>query len=452
MRRKIAGRGMAVALCAVALSARGGSAAELTHGYMLGDLRPYGIKIWVRTDTAATVRIEYGTNPDLSDSSLSATWYTRSQRDFTQIVALSCLEPGTTYYFNVVIDSVGWYSSPYPSFTTAPRSNLRRGFEFAVLADQASIPRFPDQGCPVFEYVAQHNPAFVVQIGDFDHRFNPRWPERTIDLFREMYKDLRSETTVAGLDFATYLRQFPFYYIYDDHDLGWQWAETLYGGPTRSPYLQNLMIAYYEYYPCPQRPNLWAGAWNSFRHAHCEFILLDARAQRDRQDDPDDENKSMLDGDNIPNDQKTWFKSRLLNSQATWKFVFCGVLLNDTVRRSGTFYHYQTERQEILDFISQHNIKNVIWFSGDYHTGGAIDDGGNAGLPEVLVPHTNLPSRGNWLNTHGEWSHGILPMGPDDPYNAGYALARIETDPDRVTLETRGVEGMRLQLVLEPEP
>jgi len=443
---------MAVALFVVALSARGGSAAELTHGYMLGDVRPDMIKIWVRTDAEATVRIEYSTNPDLSDSILSVVRLTRAQRDFTRIITLGCPQPETTYYFNVLIDSVGWYSSPYPSFTTAPPYNTPRNFEFAVLADQATIPSFPDRGCPVFEYVAQHNPAFVVQIGDFDHRFNPGSPPRTVVRFRQMYKDLRSETTVAGLDFATYLRRFPFYYIYDDHDFGWQWAETADGGPTRSPYLRNLMIAYYQYYPAPQRPTWLDGAWNSFPYAHCDFILLDARAQRDRQDDPDDENKSMLDGDNIPNDQKTWFKSRLLNSQATWKFVFCGVLFNNTVGRWGAFYDYQTERQEILDFIADNNIKNVIWFSGDYHTGGAIDDGTNADLPEVLVPHTNLPSRGNWIRTHGEWSHGILPMGPDEPYNAGYALARIETDPDRVTLETRGVEGMRLQLVLEPEP
>ncbi len=443
---------MAVAFFLIALSGRGGLAAELTHGYMLGDVRPYGIKIWIRTDTAASVRIEYGTNPDLSDSSLSAKRNTRSPRDFAQIFTLSGLEPETTYYFNVLVDSVGWYASPYPSFTTGPRYDMPRDFEFAVLADQASIPRFPDQACPVFEYVAQHSPAFVVQIGDFDHRFDHWSPPRTVELFREMYKDLRSETTVAGLDFATYLRQFPFYYIYDDHDFGWQWADTYYGGPTRSPYLRNLMIAYYEYYPCPQRPNLSAGAWNSFRYAHCEFILLDARAQRDRQDDPDDENKSMLDGDNIPNSQKTWFKRRLLYSQATWKFIFCGVLLNDTVKRRGSFYQYQTEKQEILDFIADNNIKNVIWFSGDAHSGGAIDDGTNAGLPEVLVPHTNLLSHGTQTAFPGDWSHGVVPQGPDPPYHAGYALARIETDPDRVTLETRGVEGMRLQLVLEPEP
>ncbi len=452
MRARILGTGVAMALVVIASSTRVGSAAELTHGYLLGDVRPDMIKIWVRTDTAATVGIEYSTNPDLSDSSFSVARPTRAARDFTRILQLHWLEPETTYYFNVLVDSVRWYAPPYPTFKTAPPFQSPRSFEFAVLADQTTIPKFPFQGAPVFEYVAQHEPAFVVQIGDFDHRFDHWSPPRTVQLFRDMYKDLRSESTVAGLDFATYIKQFPFYYIYDDHDFGWQWKETYDGGPTRSPYLLNLMIAYYEYYPCPQRPNWLDGAWNTFQYAHCDFILLDARAQRDRQDDPDDENKSMLDGDNIPIGQKEWFKSCLLNSQATWKFVFCGVMFNTTPRRSGTFYHYQTEKQEILDFIADNNIKNVIWFSGDYHTGGAIDDGTNAGLPEVLVPHTNLLSRGNVNYKRGKWTHGIMPLGPDAPWGAGYALTRIETDPDRVTLETRGVEGMRHQLILEPEP
>src|SRR5687768_17705662 len=35
-------------------------------------------------------------------------------------------------------------------------------------------------------------------------------------------------------------------------------------------------------------------------------------------------------------------------------------------------------------------IGGVIVVSADLHSGGGIDNGSNAGLPEITVPHTNL--------------------------------------------------------------
>ena len=99
--------------------------------------------------------------------------------------------------------------------------------------------------------------------------------------------------------------------------------------------------------------------------------MLDVRAQRDASDDPDGPDKSMLDGDGISNGQKNWLFQGLLNSTATWKFLVSGVTFNPDCKPSDSWGAFLTERQELLDFISNNNIQNVIVLSGDAHTGGA---------------------------------------------------------------------------------
>lgn len=441
---------VAVAIVCCAGSFVSAEPAVLTHGPVLGDVGPDHIKVWVRTDVESAVQLEYGVEADLSDAIVSPLRYTGLDADFTRIFHLRRLDPRTTYFFNVLLDGVRQFEAPFPTFMTAPPRGEQDFFSFAVLADQANITKFSNAGCPVFKAIARRNPRFVVQIGDYDHRFSTG-ATITLDGFRQMHKDLRSTETVAGKDFVDYLQQFPLYHVYDDHDWGWQWGDTLATGLTYSPYADIVLQAFREYYPSPPLGNPDEGCWGKFEYANCEFFLLDARARRDRQDDPDDDNKSMLAGEDIYNNQKDWLKQGLLASRATWKFIFCGVLLNDTVGRYGTYHHYPNEKQELLDFLAGNDIHNVIWISGDYHTGGAIDDGTNAGLPEVLVPHTNL-QRGGSTTIKGDWSVGAIGRGPTAPFKAGYALIKVGTGPDRVVLETLGLEGRRLRLVLLAQP
>ena len=77
-----------------------------------------------------------------------------------------------------------------------------------------------------------------------------------------------------------------------------------------------------------------------------------------------------------------------------------------------------------------------------------IDDGANAGLPELSVPHTNLvpqtPSAGPCPESI--WDVGFT-SGID---GAGYGLVRVESQPPRVFLETYDEDGtLRYSLMLE---
>jgi hypothetical protein len=156
--------------------------------------------------------------------------------------------------------------------------------------------------------------------------------------------------------------------------------------------------------------------------------------------------------------QLDWLLNGLKNSTATWKFIVSGVPFNRNIQAfvelplliqgmefniagypgtgfrlsysfSDYFGAYAYEREKILNHIKSNGIKNVIVISGDTH-GCAIDDGKNAGLPEMnasglSVSSTELYFQFNnvlanlgldlkkWL-----WNKGGLGIGNDNMKNA----------------------------------
>ena len=66
--------------------------------------------------------------------------------------------------------------------------------------------------------------------------------------------------------------------------------------------------------------------------------------------------------------QKAWLESGLMNSTATFKFIMNGPPITQLI-----FVPYDrweawpTERTEILDFITNNSLKNVVWHSTDLH-------------------------------------------------------------------------------------
>ena len=414
----------------LALFALSTLAAIQTDGPFVGSVTERSTRIFVRTDTIAAVQIEYSTLSDLTDSELSVTQYTDETRDFTSIIELENLEPRTRYYYRILVDGVAQQEEDLASFETFPKTRGAASYRFAVIADLRNSATYPDEPAPVYAHVAAANPAFVLQIGDFDHR-NPQ----TLYAMRIMHRDVRGPYTVAGSDFQENIsHRFPVFHIWDDHDYGTNNGDKTWIG--RSDALQ----AFDEYYPTPDRPNP-AGIWYKFSYMTSEFFMLDVRSQRDVDTDPDGPDKSMLDGDNIPDGQKQWLFDSLLASKARWKFVVSGVPYNPTSKPDDGWAAFETERSEIVSFIKDHNVQGVILISGDLHSGGAIDLGDHSGFPEISVPHTNALVYTPASGIAGVWSGGFIP-GTD--VSGGAALITVMDRQDSVELRSIDSDGNTL--------
>jgi alkaline phosphatase D len=189
------------------------------------------------------------------------------------------------------------------------------------------------------------------------------------------------------------------------------------------------------------------GCWQKFSYGQADFFILDTRSQRDPKDTPDGPNKSLLDGDEFGDEgQWRWLENGLLNSTAKWKFIFSGSPFNPTTKKRDAWYGYPDERDRLIELIRSNGIQGIVIISGDIHAGG-IDDGTNAGLPEIVVPAAN--TKGCLTASYiGNWSHGFYSSvesgrnkTEDEPPCPGYGVVSVMTDPDRILMQVKNDEG-----------
>jgi alkaline phosphatase D len=398
----------------------------LTHGPVVGGVTSSKARVFLRTDQEASVALCYGTDPNLDTCQLSETYQTRSAHDFTTTIRLSGLMPDTTFYINILVNGVPQSTSPpYRSFTTFPTADISRNFNFVVLTDFVP-PNHLINAVQTYASAAAEHPAFVFIGGDFDHR-NPK----TLQTKRRMFKDLYDANTRYMGDFINLiLHHMPITHQWDDHDAGMNDIDKTYADWNLS------QEVFDEYVPTYQLPSVRPGTWQKFSYAQVDFFILDCRSQRDPKTDPDDVNKSMLDGNNLGTaGQLQWLKDGLLSSIARWKIIFTSVVINPTTKFPEGWAGYQTEWNSLKNFINTNNIQGVVFISGDLHIG-AIDNGIHAGFPELCVVQANGMVGTCPTGAFGFWSEGYY-----QGNCAGYGLVKILQNPDRLILQIKDEYG-----------
>lgn len=414
--------------------------ARMTHGPLAGAVTDTAGMVWARTNQAAQVKVRYSTDAALAHGTESEAMTSSAASDFTTNVKITNLAAEQTYYYNVLVDGVAQLASPYPHFKTfAPRGQATP-FQFVILTDFRTVSKIT-QPVSTFKTAPLEKPDFVIIGGDFDHR-NPT----TIDEKRQMFRDLY--TPANGMEDFTnlILHNFALVHFWDDHDYGANNSDKTY--PDKSLSFQVLQ----EYFPLYPLPPAVIGDWQSFSYGSADFFVLDARSQRDPPLERDSAAKSMLDGDELGTaGQWAWLLNGLKNSRAKWKFIISPVILNPTTKERDGWGAYPTERRRLLENIHTNNITGVIVLSGDLHAG-AIDDGTNAGLPEMVTPTANDGFDQRCLTEPsgnvGTWSVGSYGDASGTPCN-GYGVVHVLTDPDRVQLEVKDSDGKTRVTYLE---
>jgi alkaline phosphatase D len=400
------------------------SSAVLTHGPVVGKVSAHKAKVFLRTEQGASVKIEYSTDPNLMNSLMTDTFLTSSTKDLTIIIPLTKLKTKMTYYLNVYVNEVPQFSSAYPSFKTFPATTGPQQFKFIILTDFKKATEIST----TFFNASQEGADFVFIGGDFDHR-----DPTTLSEKREMFKQLYSIDSSELGDFVNrILRRMPIVYHWDDHDAGGNNIDKTY------PYWKQSYKVFREYVPTYELPSAAFGIWQYFQYAHVDFFVLDGRSQRDPDADPDDINKSMLDGNNLgPNGQLEWLEQGLLHSTARWKVIFSSVVTNPTTKLNDGWAAFQTEWRNLRKFIQDSQISGIVFISGDLHMGG-IDNGTASGFTEMVVPGPNLEGCLS-SDLPGNWSEGIY-YNDTGPCN-GYGVVTVLTNPDRLLFEVKDENG-----------
>ena len=301
--------------------------------------------------------------------------------------------------------SIGRIPSEIGMFKTAPTTSSATNIHFSWSGNSDSSKI---NGKSVFgNWISllsalRERPDFFIYLGDTIYSEDraggdPRVPKaQTLDEFRQIYKDSRNILALYAL-----LQRVSIYPLWDDHEVRSDWA-----GQTVDPFFYNIgNKAFREYMPigedqsvgssseCAGSPQYRVFHWGK----DADFIIIDTRSCRSANVEqicrgdiaptlpafirnqfpaffPPQLPPGCLDAINDPtrtmlgSTQKAMFKDALAHSSAKYKFVISSASMQQTyILPYEGWEGYAGERKEILNFIKNNHIENVIFLTTDLH-------------------------------------------------------------------------------------
>lgn len=329
------------------------SKAQITAGPMLGYNTEQEVGIWVQLDHEANVTLTW--QEKTSGNKRSHTVHTSSEHDYIAQLIANNLTPGTTYIYMIDVDGKPVLDKSNGEFTTQPIWAYRMdppAFSFAAgscayISDQPyDRPGRPYGGeYEIFEQIKKQEPSFMLWLGDNTYFREADWTSRSGIYYR--HRHTRSEKALQGL-----LASCHHYAIWDDHDYGPNDSDHTYA-------LKETALQAFDDYWMNNGTGLGSTEGNTghFRWMDCEYFLLDNRWYRD-----------PAHGDAMLGKQQLkWLIDALSTSKASFKFVAVGSQVLHSEAIFENFANYPKERQQLLDAIDQHKIRNVVFLTGDRH-------------------------------------------------------------------------------------
>ncbi len=377
---------------------------NITCGVASGDVGPTTATIWSRADRESQMLVEVADNPDFKRARKIRGPYASDVSDFTSKLRVNNLDPGKEWFYRIQyqdLNDLSRLSAPAEGrFRTSP--DQPRSIKFAWSGDTAGQGYGIDVargGMKTFETIRSHAPDFFVNSGDVIYADNPFPSELKLD-DGTVWKNIVTEGTSKAAETleefrANYrynmldenVRRFaaevPSFVQWDDHETlnNWYPTEVLTDDRYRDKSVALLSArarrAFFDYTPIR---DVGDGMSRIFRNMPygplLELFFLDMRSYRG----PNSANQQKeLNADSalLGKQQIQWLKKSLLSCKSTWK-VICsdmplGLIVGDgkdfeaCANGNGPAAGRELEIADLLSFIKQHNIQNVLWITADVH-------------------------------------------------------------------------------------
>ncbi|MCO6450020.1 MAG: alkaline phosphatase D family protein [Caldilineales bacterium] len=372
------------------------------QGVASGDVTSTSAVLWTRCDRAATVTLEIALNAGFAPLVKIGTAELNAENDFIARLDVSGLKPDIRYFYR-------WRSegsvSPTGQFVTAPKPQQSADLRLAFTGDSdgTMIGGKPYYGSfKALDAARRDEPDFFVYLGDTiysDSTLRTTGPAITLADYRDAYKVNRQIDALPDLLAVTST-----YAIWDDHEVYNDFA-----GQTVNPArFANGRRAFLDYMPvrtsdlpedptCAGRPLFRVFHWGS----EADIFILDERSCRSEQVTAACTAPGGLGADAAPalpaatrlllglpanppagcraalNDpartmlgpvQKSLLKQGLRESTARFKFVISELAIQQIfIFPYDRWEGYAAERRELLEFIRDEGIDNVVFLSADLH-------------------------------------------------------------------------------------
>lgn len=383
---------------------------EFPQGVASGDPTPDAVVLWTRVGGShpVTVRWQVADAPSFDPATIVArgTSRTDASRDHTVKVDVRGLRPATTYYYRFLALGA---ESRVGRTRTAP-AGRSGALTFAV----ASCQNLTAGYYAAWRHIAERSDLdLVLHLGDYiyegggsgvrSHR--PSREVLALDEYRQRYRNYRSDPDLRAAHAAH-----PFVLVPDDHEVANNsWREGAQnhsedeGGFTYRQRRANAFQAYDEYLPIRLPEDRDGADMRMYRSLSfgdlVDLFLLDTRQYRDEQTtspvpgpgpqtNPDngDPDRTYL-----GRDQERWLKSGLSSSTARWRILgnqamlaqftygawpdevstviqdLIGMPPDGYTVNSDQWDGYQAEQREVLAYLRDEEIGNVLVCTGDIH-------------------------------------------------------------------------------------
>jgi alkaline phosphatase D len=224
---------------------------------------------------------------------------------------------------------------------------------------------------------------------------------RTLDEYRAKYKHHRQDQPLRA-----FLASTSSWVIWDDHEV----ENNFSGDHPRIPIGLQALLEYWPIRPAADDPRR---LYRSVRWGRtAEIFILDTRQYRTPSRQPDGPAKTMLGAA-----QKQWLLDGLARSEATVKIVATSVILR--YASADSWAGYARERDEILGFVRDRRLANVVFVSGDVHYAAAIrhPEGVFEGIAGPLAAFTGTARAAGQPGTvwaqQGKLNYGALAIAGD---------------------------------------
>lgn len=376
-----------------------------TSGVQSGDTTATSGVVWSRADRPSRMIVEWATDESFRRPTRIVGPAALEPTDFTARVVLADLPPDEQIFYRISWQSLAdrrAFSEPVKGgFRTAPRvrRNLRLVWGGDVVGQGWGI-NTEFGGMKIFESMRRLQPDFFLHSGDTIYADGPVQSEVRLDdgkVWRNLVTPEKSKVAETLDEYrGNYrynlldepLRRFnsevPVIAQWDDHEVrnNWYPGQVLDDARYTEKSIDLLAArgrrAFLDYLPIAPDARDPERIYRAFDYGPLlEVILLDERSYRG----PNTGNRQAVrtpETEFFGAAQMRWIKQRLLASRATWKVMASdmpiGLLVRDGANAfencangDGPALGRELEVAELLRFIRDNRIRNVVWLTADVH-------------------------------------------------------------------------------------
>ncbi|NKE38016.1 alkaline phosphatase [Natronococcus sp. JC468] len=374
-------------------------------GVQIGDVVGDRAIIWSRVDRPARMYIEIATDAGFENIRTIRGPAALSSTDYTVKLDLGGLPRGKQLYFRVIFESLaepGVRSDPVTgSFRTPPED--QRDIRFLWGGDVAGQGWGIDQsrdGMTIFETMCGVDPDFFIHSGDAIYADGPLPEEIELDdgsVWNNLVVDEKAEVADTLDDFRgnyrynfqdehyrDFVAKVPMIAQWDDHEVtnNWYPGEILPEDDPHDVKSVDLLAArgqraFMEYMPVRAQRDNRDEHYSTFPYGpSLEIFRLDLRSYRGPNTatlaDEQSSDTAILGAE-----QLAWLKQSLADSDSTWKVIASdmplGLVIPDgeyvegIANEDGQPRGREFEIADLLSFLAEENITNLVWLTADVH-------------------------------------------------------------------------------------